>query len=46
MYQGYLALLFPSTNCKYTMCKNKAVATTDTNDPILLIKFHPANASG
>lgn len=27
----YLALVFTSTNCKYTMCKYRAVATTETN---------------
>jgi len=28
------------------MYKNNHVATTDIIDPKLLIKFHPANASG
>ena len=43
---GYLETALPSVNCLYKTSKNNHVATTDTIDPILLIKFHPAKASG
>lgn len=38
MYKGYLALVFIYTNCKYTMCKYRAVATTETNYTALYVK--------
>jgi hypothetical protein len=44
--QGYLVTALPSTNCKYTICKNNIEATTDIIEPKLLIKFQPAKASG
>jgi hypothetical protein len=44
--QGFLAAILPSINCMYTMYKNNQAAITLTIDPILLIRFHPAKASG
>jgi hypothetical protein len=38
VYKGYLALVFIYTNCKYTMCKYRAVATTETNYTALYVK--------
>jgi hypothetical protein len=44
--QGYLLTALPKVNCIYNIWKNKTVAITEIIDPKLLIKFHPAKASG
>jgi hypothetical protein len=44
--QGYLETLFPCTSCLYNISKKTQVATTETIEPILDIKFQPAKASG
>ena len=44
--QRNLDVALPKVNCKYNKYKKNQVAKTETPEPKLLIKFHPAKASG